>query len=188
MPAVGRPLAAAIAAALLCGVAQCTILIKKDLQDLAREAEAVVLARAVSSQAVWDAANRLIWTETALDIEETWAGDVKGPVALRELGGEVGQLGMRVNGAPQYRVGEDYVVFLHRDALGQWRTLGWTQGQFRVTADPARPRGALAHPSHAHVIDGYIARSAGTPVGPVELQTLKARTQQLVAAAKAEKK
>jgi hypothetical protein len=113
-----------------------TILIRQDLADLLKNSEAVVRATIVGGEARWDAERRMIWTTTTFDVTETWKGTTTGRSSLRELGGVVGNVGMRVVGAPQYAAGEDVILFLYRDALGFTRTTGWTPLRLR------RPRKA----------------------------------------------
>lgn len=181
MKAVARPLAVA-AVALFCATpADSTIIIRKDLLDLVRESEAIVLARVVSNTAAWDADRRFIWTWTTLDVVETWKGAAAGRIALREPGGEVGPTGMRVAGTPKYAVGEEVVVFLRRDAHGALRTHGWTQGRFSVAADDAFGGALIARASHPHVLAGRFDEDARRgPLG-VDYVAFRSKVRLLVA-------
>jgi hypothetical protein len=148
-----RPWLVAGFALLIAAPADCTILIRQDLRDLVRGAEIVVRARVIANQAAWDAERRFIWTWTSLDVVETWKGTASGRIAIREPGGEVGSVGMRVAGTPKYAPGEDVVVFLYRDPQGALRTLGWTQGRFALALDVAGSGALVAHASHGHVLE-----------------------------------
>jgi hypothetical protein len=178
-----RPLLVAGIALLCAAPADCTILIRQDLQDLVRGAESIVRARVVSNAAAWDPDRRFIWTWTTLDVVETWKGPATGRIALRELGGEVGSVGMRVAGTPKYAVGEDVIVFLYRDAQGAQRTLGWTQGRFALGLDADGSGTLTAQASHAHVIDGglFVPEMRRGPLG-VRYAAFKAKTKSLIAA------
>jgi hypothetical protein len=150
-----------------------TILIRQDLADLLKNSEAVVRATIVGGEARWDAERRMIWTTTTFDVTETWKGTTTGRSSLRELGGVVGNVGMRVVGAPQYAAGEDVILFLYRDALGFTRTTGWTQGRLSVSGDPEKPGVALATALHDHVLKDYFVDSATRGALKVELASLK---------------
>lgn len=184
-----RPFAVALVAAALAAPAQCTIVVRQDLNDLAKNSEAVVRAVVRGEAAAWDADRRFIWTTTTFDVVETWKGTLAGRASLRELGGEVGTQGMRVVGAPQYAAGEEVVLFLYKDAQGFWRTQGWTQGKFLLAADAERPGRGLAVASHAHVVAGFFkGDDVRGPLG-VEVRAFGAKVKELIAAAaKAEAK
>ncbi len=163
--------------------AQCTILIRKDLRDLTREAEAVARVVVRSNAAAWNKERTLIWTHTALDVVETWKGALPSQVDLAEIGGEVGDRGIAVAGAPRYRVGDTVVIFLYHDQLGQWRTLGWGQGRMSVSWSAAR-RVETATAEFPHVVEGFVPRAVGAGAGVVDLAALKAKVAELAAAAK----
>jgi hypothetical protein len=58
-------------------------------------------------------------------------------LTLDELGGRVGDVGMNISGVPQYAVGEEVLLFVHRTELGRWETYGMEQGRFEVSRDSA---------------------------------------------------
>ncbi|HYC78950.1 MAG TPA: hypothetical protein VEI02_15090 [Planctomycetota bacterium] len=180
-----RRCAPAVAVALLCAApAQCTILIKQDLKDLTAGAKAVVRAKVLSKTAGWDAERRFIWTTYELAVVDVWKGDVGPRLVLKELGGETGTTGMRVAGAPEYAVGQDVVTFLHVDPLGNWRTLGWTQGKAVVAPDAERPGSHVVITGHPHVFDALPKDEVRAP----GLATLAGLRAKVVALAKAEAK
>ncbi|MAG58989.1 MAG: hypothetical protein CMJ83_22100 [Planctomycetes bacterium] len=112
------------------GAARCGAPTKTTV-DLARDAVLIVRAHVLTERAV--RASGLIWSEWELDVTETWKGDLPDPPLLvREPGGKIGHVEMRVSAGVRYRVGDEVVAFIVKDALGQWRTAGMTQGQWRV--------------------------------------------------------
>ncbi len=139
---VGR-LAKALAALMLLGAglwgssAEATVMVELLLEDMARDAVAIVHGRVVRSSGHLaireDSAEP--YTVTTLDAIE-W---IKGPggeqVVLREIGGELpgARGGMAIDGVPSYEVGEEVVVFLEVDPSGDfYRTYGMVQGKFVV--------------------------------------------------------
>ena len=133
----------ALAAVMLAGAglwgssAEATVMVELTLEDMARDAVAIVHGRVVRSGghlAIRDGSAEP-FTVTTLDVVE-W---VKGPggdqIELREIGGELGgdQGGMAIDGVPNYDVGEEVVVFLENDPDGDfYRTYGMVQGKFVV--------------------------------------------------------
>jgi len=139
---VGR-LAKALAAWMLLGAglwvsnAEATVMVEFTLEDMARDAVAIVHGRVVRSSGHLQIREGSAepHTVTTLDAIE-W---IKGPggeqLTLREIGGELpGQRGgYAIDGVPNYEVGEEVVVFLEEDPRGDFfRTYGMVQGKFVV--------------------------------------------------------
>ncbi len=61
-------------------------------------------------------------------------GVVGGRITLTEIGGQVGDMAVVVDGTPSYEIGEEAVVFVYRDR-GRAMTLHWFQGKFPVVKD-----------------------------------------------------
>jgi hypothetical protein len=126
-----------------------TIVVPMTIEDMAVEASCVARARVVNTQATWDDAHRRIYTYTEVQILERLhtKGEVLDSVVIRTLGGEVGNIGMKVSGTPQFALGEEVVVFLRSDPVDatQFQVIGMSQGKFHVE----RPDkgGAVAVPS-----------------------------------------
>lgn len=136
-------LAPALAAAMLAGAgmwgssAEATVMVELTLEDMARDAVAIVHGRVVRTGGhlgIRDGSAEP-YTVTTLEVVE-W---IKGPggdrVGIREIGGELGggQGGMAIDGVPSYRVGEEVVVFLEDDPDADfYRTYGMVQGKFVV--------------------------------------------------------
>jgi hypothetical protein len=129
-----------------------TILVKKTLDELLREATLVARVRTGDPSCAFDETGSLIWTHTGVEILERWKGDAT-PGRISEPGGVVGSLGQEVPGAPRYVAGAGYVVFLHQDLFGRWRTTGWIQGSFRVEDGQVRLDPGLRHVTLGHFQD-----------------------------------
>lgn len=71
------------------------------LPELVRRSDATVLGHTVSQEAFWQ--NNRIVTRARVQVDELWAGGVRGAkfVDVLTLGGSVGDLGQRVDGAAQ---------------------------------------------------------------------------------------
>lgn len=126
--------------ALLLPLAHATVMVAVPLEELVATSDAIVHARVARS------GTRLVLGETGpgsmtphtlseLTVIEWLAGtDVDGDpqtVTVDEIGGTYAGGGMAIAGTPEFRVGEEVVVFLSR-ADGRWRTRGMVQGLFVV--------------------------------------------------------
>ncbi len=127
-------LLAALPAPALAAVARPT-----SVEALARDADAVVRATVEARESRWAADGRHLYTLVTLRVAEVWRGAAPGRVVVRVPGGEVGDFGQRVDGAPAFDAGEDVVVFLAARPGAEWRVQGLALGKFRVEAGEARP-------------------------------------------------
>lgn len=129
--------------------AQATIVVPMTIEKMAVEAALVARGRVVNTQAAWDDAHRRIYTYTEIQVLERIHAPsaVPGTIVIRTLGGEVGNIGMKVSGTPRFTLGEEVVVFLRPDPMDaqQFQVIGMSQGKFHVE----RPLkgGALLVPS-----------------------------------------
>ena len=135
-----RLLAVALAVA---GSVAATVVVRLTLEELVERSEVVVHGRCLRTWAAWDAERRFIWTHNEIQVLDRWKGAAGAAVVVSELGGIVGDIGMAVDGVPQYQAGEEMVLFLSRTPNGYWRTRGLGQGKHEVQVDSRGGRRVL---------------------------------------------
>ena len=106
------------------------------VEDLARGADAIVVARVVATSAAWNEARTKIYTFTTLDVSDALKGDPARRVVVKELGGAVGDIALEASGTPRFSVGEEVLVFWRSDSEGAYRTGGLAQGKMRLLREP----------------------------------------------------
>jgi hypothetical protein len=117
-------------------VAKATTLMRMSLAQMARTAQVIVRARCVSNATLWDEGE--IWTRTTFDVEESWSGPPgTRQIAVRLLGGSLGNISSRVSGIPRFQPGEDTVLFLEPSRNGDFAIVSWQQGTFRIRQNAA---------------------------------------------------
>lgn len=116
--------------------AQATVMVELAFEDLTSGASAIVHGRVVRSGVQMDLRGESYdpTTLTSIQVIDWMKGEGGDVVQLRELGGVFSRGGMRIDGTPQYRVGEEVVVFLERDpeVSSYFRTYAMAQGKFIV--------------------------------------------------------
>ncbi len=168
--------------------ADATILIKKNLAQLAAESERVVIAEVGVQRGAYAKGTRVIFTYTQLNVVSTLKGENTGTLELAEVGGTVGNITTVVVGMPRFAEGERVLLFLKKDVLGQWRTHGCVQGRFDVIDNLATgERLVKLDPAMPHVHREYFATEADPQPRAVTLEEFAAKLRELVAKA-AEKK
>ncbi len=114
-------------------VSRATIIEAMSLDELATHADAIALVTCVDARASRDDYGRIV-TDYDLTVEETIKGDVGpgGRLTMRRLGGEIGDLGMRIEGEPHLVQGQRYLVFLRSTDRAVMRPVGMSQGVMPV--------------------------------------------------------
>ncbi len=135
---MSRP-AAGFLALLLAGAAAATVARPATVEQLAREADAVVQGRVTRMESRWAADGRHIVTRVTVRVARVLRGVAGVEVVLEVPGGAVGGFGQRVDAAPSFEPGEEAVVFLRRIAGGRSLVHGLSQGKFRVEGGEASP-------------------------------------------------
>lgn len=113
-------------------VASATVMVSIPLEDMVRDASAVVHARVIRSGsriALEDHGRP--HTVTRLEVIEWLSGTGGSQITIDEIGGSHPAGELVITGTPVYRTGDEVVVFLRSTDVG-YRTMGMIQGQFVV--------------------------------------------------------
>ena len=135
--------AALVLALLGASVATATTVQKLSLQDLARKSDAIVVGEVEQTVSRWDDQGKEIYTYVTVRVTDQVKGrknqkGQKGPetLTLRQLGGQVDKIASVVPGMPEFRKGEEVVLFLsQKDAAGYPWVVGLQQGKYSVVTD-----------------------------------------------------
>ncbi len=140
-----------LVAAALCAAsmtANATIIVPQTLEQMTVASSAVVRAQVVRRESSWDADHQRIHTYTELKVLDAVhkTADLGKTIVIRTMGGEVGDIGMRVAGVARFEVGEEVLVFLRADPLliTHFQVIGMSQGKYRIEG---RGVSAVAVPS-----------------------------------------
>ena len=110
---------------------------RASVEALARTSDAVVRGR-VERRVSRMVGNRIV-TDVEVRARGVWRGAAPQVVKVTVPGGEVGDLGQRVDGMATFSDGEEVVVFVAHASDGSWRVNGAAQGKFTVEGAQARP-------------------------------------------------
>lgn len=124
--------ASCLAAILLlsASTARATIIEALDLRELVRGSDHVVIGTVVSIRVRYDHLGRIV-TDASVRIEESMHGAAANgsTIIARSLGGEIGDVGLRVEGEPSWIAGERILLFARAlPAEGVVRAVGMSQG------------------------------------------------------------
>jgi len=113
--------------------AQATTLVRLHFQDLVRYSSAIARLRCISAQTRLEDGE--VWTDTVFDVVQRDKGFLPAQIVVRQPGGKFGHLQSHVEGAPEFRPGEEVFLFLTGRPGKQFFVVGWTQGTFRIRRD-----------------------------------------------------
>lgn len=124
--------------------------------ELVNGADYVVRARVTAVEAVATprpGGRPRIHTRVTLEVIETIAGTAPSPLVLTLLGGKVGDVELRVEGVPEFAVGDEDVLFVHGNGRTFFPLYAVMHGRYRIRKDEAGR--------------DYIARSNDVPMADV---------------------
>jgi hypothetical protein len=119
------------------GVAHATQLLYRSPQDLGEDAAVVVRGTIQSVESYWNAAHTKIFTRTRIAVDQTYKGSAGPTVDVVQLGGTVGTVKVTVQGALEWQVGEEVLVFAEPYDAATYQVTGFSQGRFKVERDTA---------------------------------------------------
>ena len=103
----------------------------QSVEELTRRADSVVHGRVASLEANRDAEGR-VFTRVEIEMAEVWKGTPTNHFTLVLGSGVLGHRWVKVIGEPEFRLGEEVVVFTLRNPRGDGVTLELAQGKFSI--------------------------------------------------------
>lgn len=101
---------------------------------LTEQAQVIVIGRVVGISGHWD--HDQILTDVTVQLDEILKGAVPTPeLTIRQLGGRVGDVESRVEGSPEFRLGERVLLFLTTRSDGTLRVAHLYLGKFSILTD-----------------------------------------------------
>jgi hypothetical protein len=114
-------------------VAQATTLVRLRFQDLVHYSYSIARVRCTHAQTRME--NGEIWTDTSFNVLSRNKGYLPSQIVVRQPGGKFQHLQSHVDGAPEFRPGEEVYLFLIGHPGRQFVIVGWGQGTFRIRND-----------------------------------------------------
>lgn len=121
----------------LAALAYATQIAYRSPQDLGEQSTLVVRGRVQGVESYWNPKHTKIFTRTRISVDETYKGDARPVIDLVQMGGIVGNVKVTVQGALQWRVGEEVLLFVEPYDAASYRLSGFSQGKFTIERDRA---------------------------------------------------
>jgi len=128
-----------------------TMLVRMDLNALARSAEIIARVRCIHTNTRWESG--AVWTFDDFDVLEVFKGSASQLLRVRLPGGRVEHTDVRIEGVPEFASGEETILFVERTSAGDYGITSWAQGTFRVRRQPSGDALLTQDTSHIAVFD-----------------------------------
>jgi hypothetical protein len=117
-----------------------TLMVKLDLENLTQNSNLVIRATVENMRCSWDTEHRRIFTFATLAVKEPIKGNSPtGSINITYPGGVVGDIAYIVEDTPQFRPGEEVIVFLKdKNPEGLREVYGWFQGKYTIENNVVR--------------------------------------------------
>ena len=119
------------------GVARSTTVIPPTFDALVSSAATIFVGEVMDVRSEWETTpnGRAIITLVTFRVEDVWKGDLGAVTQLEFLGGEIGDVGMRVEGSPVFRLAQRDVLFVNSIVRAVSPLVGFMHGRMRVERD-----------------------------------------------------
>jgi hypothetical protein len=142
------------------------IMVTMSVQKLTRQADAIIEGVVEDVRSEWSEDNSIIQSVVTLRVQETLKGDIQdGRILIQYPGGQVGEIGLKVEDMPTFRKNEKVLVFMQsltkisnlkssptvrQTALAVFGVLGGAQGKFSVVGAGMAQRSGYELASEAY--------------------------------------
>ena len=158
-----------------------TVIVPADLGQLSREAQMIARGRVVAVDAQWTDDHRTIETLVTLGADAYLKGQSGETLQFRVPGGTLGRYRNIVVGAPEFRVGQQVIVFLGARAPAIPHVIGLSLGVYRVVRDASG--GWVVTPPPIAQTTGRIVRGSAT-LRPAPLADFEQNVRELAGLAR----
>ena len=113
-------------------------------EAMVNQAETILTGRVTYIRSEWNEERTKIFSYVTVTPENLLKGNAyQNEIVVKQLGGEVGDIGMYVEGISVFEENEEVFVFLRKGRDGFHRVVGFSQGKFSVEIDPSTQRKTL---------------------------------------------
>lgn len=107
----------------------------RSMKELADKAETVLIGKVAKLKSEWDGNHKMIYTTVTIDVDEYFKGGDRSRTEIVKVpGGKVGDVELKVVGAPSFNDGEKALLFLGSSPdNGKEKTIiGWDKGKISL--------------------------------------------------------
>jgi hypothetical protein len=153
-------------------IAFATQLVLMTPRQMGEQAQLVVAGKVSGTESFWNEKRTKIFTRIDVAVDASYKGAAPAVVSLLQLGGTVDGVRTTVDGAVQWRGGEEVLLFLEPYTKGTYQVTGLSQGKFRIERDETTGAALVSRPALTGVklvaAQGTISPGAAVEKVPLE--------------------
>ena len=123
-----------------------TVLLPAEFREIVYGSQIIVYGRVSDVRPEWINGRRRIESVVTLQAADFYRGTPAERVTLRVPGGQIGRYKSVTVGAPEFRAGDEVVLFLRAQGPSVPQVFGLNQGVFRVRVEPRTGRRVVTQP------------------------------------------
>ena len=123
-----------------------TVLLPADFRQIVNGSQIIVYGRITDVRAEWTAGRRRIDSVVTVAASAFYKGTPSRVVTVRVPGGQIGRYKSVTVGAPEFKAGDEVVLFLKAQGPAVPQIFGLNQGVFRVRVDARSGRRLVTSP------------------------------------------
>ncbi len=151
-----------------------TVLVPAEFREIVNGSQVIVQGRVADVRSDWTGDRFRIETIVTLEVGAYLKGGPGEAVTFRVPGGTIGRYRSLMVGAPEFRVGDEVVMFLKSEGPSVSRVFGLSQGVFRVRRELRSGRRLVVPPALMASSDAPQAvRRGSSERRPVPLETFR---------------
>jgi hypothetical protein len=155
-----------------------TVLVPAEFHEIVNGSQVIVHGRVVDVQSDWTEDRFRIETMVTLEAGAYFKGGPGERVTFRVPGGTIGRYRSLMVGAPEFRVGDEVVMFLRSEGPSVPHVFGLSQGVFRIRRELRSGRRVVVPPALMASSDAPQAvRRGAANRRPVPLETFRAQVR-----------
>ena len=125
---------------------QATVIVPIEFRELVTTAPVIVHGQVVDVRSRWVDGRRALETFVTIAAAEYLKGHLGEHLTFRVPGGQIGRYRTVFVGAPEFRTGDEVVLFLKQAGPSSFYIIGLSQGAFRVVPDAGTGRRMVTTP------------------------------------------
>ena len=123
-----------------------TVLLPAEFREIVGGSQIIVHGRVIDVRPEWTQGRRRIESVVTLEASSFYRGTPASTVTFRVPGGQIGRYKSVTVGAPEFRTGDEAVLFLKSRGPAVPEVFGLNQGVFRVRVDARTGRRLVTQP------------------------------------------
>jgi hypothetical protein len=118
-------------------------MVEQTVAELAASSSDIISGAVLAKESWWNEDKTFIFTTVSIQVNELLKGTLAVPSTVEVVvpGGEVGEIGLGVEHAARFEVGEEVIVFLTLLEDGTYGVTAWEQGKYTLEDDQVKEKG-----------------------------------------------